>query len=118
MKKENSDLEKMGKDRKKAEEAYLESMNRNIEIERIKRDGITNVEELVMYIADIVESVQHSEDLARMNNNPIVYSEAIGIRREMNKLFMLVTKDGTAVEAMDGTEEAHREKNDGEEGYT
>lgn len=118
MGKVNDDLEKMNKDRRKAEEAYLESVEKKLEVERIKRDGISNAEDLVIYISDVVESVQHSEDLARMNNNPIVYSEAIGIRREMNKLFLLLMRDEAPEEVMDGTEEAHREKNDGEEGYT
>lgn len=118
-KKVNEDLEKMNKDRRKAEEEYLESRERTLEIERIKKEGITSVENLVLYVTDVIESVKHSEDLARMQNNPIVYSEAIGIRREMEKLFNLIFMDGTAAEKIDleGTEEAHREKNKGEEGY-
>lgn len=117
MEKVNSDLEKMNKDRRKAEEAYLESRDMVLEIERIKRDGISNVEELTVYIADVVKSVKHSEDLARMSNNAIVYSEAIGIRREMEKLLNLIFLDGTALENLDGTEEAHRAENDGDEAY-
>ena len=117
MGKVNSDLEKMNKDRRKAEEAYLESQERMLEIERIKKEGISGVEDLVFYIDDVIESVKHSEDLARMQNNPIVYSEAIGIRREMEKLLTLVFTDGTAIEQIDGTEEAHRESNTGEEAY-
>ena len=118
-KKIESDLEKMNKDRRKAEEEYLDSQQRMLEIRRIMSDGITNVDELVLYVADVIKSVTHSEDLARASNNGIVYSEAIGIRREFTKLLDLILKDGTAVpmEEIDGTEEAHREKNDGEESY-
>jgi hypothetical protein len=114
-----SDLEKMNKDRRKAEEEYLDSQQQMLEIQRIQREGITSVEELILYAADVIVSVTHSEDLARINNNPIVYSEAVGIRREFTKLLELVLKDGTAipVEEQDGTEEAHRENNTGEEGY-
>lgn len=112
-----SDLEKLNRDRKKAEEAYLVSMDRKLEVERIRKEGISSVEDLIAYIDDIIESVQHSEDLARMSNNPIVYSEAIGIRREMTKLLNLVFMDGTAAEHVNGTEEKHREENTGEEGY-
>ena len=119
MKKVVSDLGKMNKDRRKAEEEYLDSQQQMLEIRRIMRDGITNVDELLLYVSDVILSVTHSEDLARTGNNPIVYSEAIGIRREMTKLLELVLKDGTAIpmEEVDGTEEAHREKNTGEEAY-
>ena len=116
-KKVASDLEKMGKDRRRAEEEYLESQQAKLEMARIQREGISNVEELSRYITDVIESVKHSEDLARLNNNPIVYSEAIGIRREMEKLLDLVLMDGTTMGQIDGTEEAHRAKNPGEEGY-
>ena len=116
-KKVASDLEKMGKDRRKAEEEYLASQQLKTEVMRIQRDGIGNVEDLVTYVGRVIEEVKHSETVARLSNNPIVYSEAIGIRREMEKLLVLVLKDGTAMEHTDGTEEAHREKNDGEEGY-
>lgn len=116
-KKVSSDLEKMNKDRRKAEEAYLESQTRMLEVRRIQRDGIKNVEELVLYVSDVIGSVKHSEDLARERNNNIVYSEAVGIRREMEKLLKLLLRDGAALESMDGTEEKHRENNEGEEGY-
>lgn len=115
-----SDLDKMNKDRRKAEEAYLESQQIMLEIRRIQRDGITNPEELILYVSDVIESVKHSEDLARQHDNHIVYSEAVGIRREMEKLLALILKDGSAAKSMevvDGTEEAHRENNKGEEGY-
>ena len=117
MKKVASDLEKMNKDRRKAEEEYLESQERMLEVQRIKREGISCVEDLITYSFDVVESVKHSEDLARMQNNAIVYSEAIGIRREMEKLLDLIFLDGTATEAIDGSEEKHREENDGGEAY-
>lgn len=112
-----SDLEKMKKDRRKAEEEYLDSQQRMLEVRRIQRDGINNVDELILYVMDVIESVEHSEDLAREHDNHIVYSEAVGIRREMGKFLNLVLKDGTALESMDGTEENHRVNNEGEEGY-
>jgi hypothetical protein len=117
-KKVDSDLEKMNKDRRRAEEEYLDAQTQMLEIRRIQRDGINNVEELVLYVGDVIQSVQHAEDVARQHNNHIVYSEAIGIRREMSKLFDLILKDGTAAEQIDGTEEAHRVNNEGEEGYS
>lgn len=116
-KKVASDLEKMGKDRRRAEEEYLEAKEQKLEIQRIQREGITNVEDLVAYVGRVIEEVKHSETVARLSNNPIVYSEAIGIRREMEKLLDLVLMDGTAMGQIDGTEEAHRQKNNGEEGY-
>ena len=112
-----SDLEKMGKDRRKAEEEYLKQQNIMLEVRRIQREGISNVEDLIKYASRVIEEVKHSETVARLSNNSIVYSEAIGIRREFEKLLDLVLMDGTAVEQMDGTEEKHREKNDGKEGY-
>ena len=118
-KKIENDLERMNKDRRKAEEEYLDSQQAMLEVKRIQRDGITNVVELVLYIADVLGSVTHAEDMARVQNNSIVYSEAIGIRREMEKLLDLVLKDGTAIldEEVDGTEKHHREGNDGNESY-
>ena len=116
-KKMTSDLEKMGKDRRKAEEAYLENQQRILEVQRIQRDGINTIEELLLYITNVIESVKHSEDLARQNDNNIVYSEAIGIRREMEKLLILIFGGGAKEETTDGTEEAHRTNNNGEEGY-
>ena len=118
----NTDLEKMNKDRRKEEEEYLDSQQQMLEIRRIMRDGITNVDELILYVADVITSVTYSEDLARASNNSIVYSEAVGIRREFTKLLKLVLKDGTAMpmedmEEVDGSEEHHREYNTGEESY-
>ena len=109
-----SDLEKMNKDRRKAEEEYLDSQQAMLEVRRIQRDGISNVEELILYVSDVIGGVTHAEDIARANNNSIIYSEAVGIRREMAKLLDLVLKDGTA---LDGSEEYHRANNEGEEGY-
>lgn len=117
MGKVNSDLERMNKDRRKAEEEYLENQEMMLEVQRIRRDGITSVDELVLYVTDVITSVTHSEDLARQHDNHIVYSEAVGIRREMVKLLGLVLKDGTAMEQLDGTEKLHREKNTGDEAY-
>lgn len=115
--KTESDLEKMNKDRGKAEEEYLDSQERKLEWMRIQREGIGGVEDLVLYLVETIEAVEHSEDLGRLGNNPIVYSEAIGIKREMKKLLRLVIMDGSAQEVIDGTEEKHREENDGDEGY-
>ena len=112
-----SDLEEMGKDRRKAEEAYIEEMEYKVEVQRIQREGISNVEDLITYTSRVIEEVKHAETVARVANNSIMYSEAIGIRREFEKLLNLVLMDGTAVEQMDGTEEKHRENNKGEEGY-
>ena len=118
-KKVNSDLEKMNKDRRKAEEEYLVSQQQMVEVSRIMREGISNVDELIIYVADVTQGVTHAEDVARASNNAIMYSEAVGIRREFTKLLNLILEDGTAIpmEEMDGTEEAHREKNNGEEAY-
>lgn len=117
-----TDLEKMNKDRRRAEEAYLEGQKKALEIQRIQQVGINNPDELLLYVTDVIEDVKHSEDLARQQNNSIVYSEAIGIRREMSKLrdlIMLPVMRGREKVAneMEGTEEAHREKNKGVEGY-
>lgn len=119
MEKVVSDLEKMNKDRRRAEEEYLESQQAKLEMVRIQREGISNVTELLKYIEDVIESVKHSEDLARLNNNPIVYSEAIGIKREFEKLGNLVVMDGSAMEVVDENEgeRQHRANNEGEEGY-
>ena len=97
IRKMTSDLEKMNMERRKAEEEYLDSQQQMLEIRRIMRDGISDVNELVLYVADVITSVTHSEDLARASNNDIVYSEAVGIRREFTKLLKLILKDGTAM---------------------
>jgi hypothetical protein len=59
------------------------------------------------------------EDLARASNNNILYSEAVGIRREFSKLVKLLLKgeEEEDLEGVDGTEEKFREENDGNESY-
>jgi hypothetical protein len=114
-----SDLEKMTAERKKAEAEYLESQQNMLNVRRILREGIANVEDLIQYLVACIEDAKHMEDLARERNNAILYSETVGIRREFVKLLKLVLMDGTASppEEVDGTEEAHRAKNEGEESY-
>lgn len=107
-----SDLEKMNMERRKAEEEYLDGQQQMLEIRRIMRDGISDVNELVLYVADVITSVARSEDLARASNNDIVYSEAVGIRREFTKLLKLILKDGTAM-PMEEVDEVEDKK----EGY-
>ena len=120
MSKVTSDLEKMGKDRRKAEEEYLEHRDYVLEVKRIENEGISDANELLTYLVAVIEGVEHSEDLARAANNAIVYSEAIGIKREMQKIVKLVMKSGTVTEQGEsegGTEESHRAENDGQEAY-
>jgi hypothetical protein len=112
-----SDLEKMNAERRKAEEAYLESQQDMLNVRRIMRDGISNVEDLLQYVVACIEDARHMEDLARERNNTILYSETIAIRREFTKLLDLVMKDGSAEAVIDGTEEKFREENDGNESY-
>lgn len=116
-----SDLEKMNKDRRKAEQEYLENQQTKIEVRRIMRDGIVCVEELLLYVDAAIRDAKHFEDLARASNNNIMYSEAVGIKREFEKLLNLVLMDGSAAKQMmeniDGTEEKFRKENDGSEAY-
>ena len=115
-----SDLEKMNKDRARAEEEYMEQKEEVTEVFRIMREGISDAEELLTYLAACIKDATHMEDVARASNNNILYSEAVAIRRELSKLLKLLLMDGTAeVEdgVEDGTEEAHRANNEGEEGY-
>lgn len=116
-----SDLERMNKDRRKAEEEYLDDQQRKLEVRRIMRDGIVCVEELLLYTEAVVTDANHYEDLARASNNNIMYSEAVGIKREFRKLLNLLLIDGNVAEHIkeniDGTEEAHRANNKGEEAY-
>ena len=116
-----SDLEKMNKDRRRAEEEYLEHKNFKLEIARIQKEGIAEWDDLINYLAGVIEDVKHSEDIARLSNNSIVYSEAIGIRREFVKLLQLLalaeSKAEEEPEEVDGSEEHHRKHNGGEEGY-
>jgi len=117
MNKMESDLEKMNKDRRKAEEEYLASQEQQLEMQRIEKEGILGVDDLVTYCIAVIEDVKHSEDIARVSNNSIIYSEAIGIRREFSKLLNLVFKVEAEDSPTEGTEEAHRANNDGQEGY-
>jgi hypothetical protein len=115
-----SDLEKMNKDRAKAEAEYAEQKEEVTEVFRIMREGIQNDEELVTYLVACIKDAKHMEDVARAKNNNIVYSEAIGIKREFTKLLKLLMIEGEEEEApedVDGTEEKHRANNEGEEGY-
>jgi hypothetical protein len=113
-----SDLDKMNAERRKAEAEYLESQQNMLNVKRIMREGINNVEDLVEYVVACIGDAKHMEDMARASNNNIMYAETIGIRREFVKLLKLVFLDGTAEQVMeDGTEEAHRAKNEGEEAY-
>jgi len=115
-----SDLEKMNKDRKKAEEEYMEQKEQVLNIHRILKEGITDGGDLYEYLIFCVNDCKHMEDIARTSNNNIMYSEAVGIRREFTKLLKLLTMTEEEDEEegeVDGTEEAHRANNDGEEAY-
>ena len=113
-----SDLEKMNKDRAKAEAEYMEQREEVLNIHRILKEGIADGSELYEYLVFCVNDCKHMEDIARKENNSIVYSEAIGIRREFTKLLKLLTMAEKVEECEeDGTEEAHRAKNDGSEAY-
>ena len=113
-----SDLEKMNKDRARAEQEYMEQKEELTEVFRIMREGISDAEELLTYLSACIKDARHMEDVARASNNNILYSEAIAIRREMTKLLELLLMNGTAEQSVeDGTEEAHRANNEGEEGY-
>jgi hypothetical protein len=115
-----SDLEKMNKDRAKAEAEYAEQREEVAEVFRIMREGIQNVEELVTYLVACIKDARHMEDVARASNNNIMYSEAVGIKREFQKLLKLLVKSGeeeAAMNGIDGTEEAHRKENTGQEAY-
>lgn len=114
-----TDLEKITAERRKAEAEYLESQQNMLNVKRIMREGIKGVEDLVQYLVACVEDAKHMEDLARSSNNSIMYSEAVGVRREFTKLLKLifkVEKDEDPAKVK-GTEEHHREKNEGEEAY-
>ena len=115
-----SDLEKMDKDRKKAEEEYMEQKEQVLDIHRILKEGITDGGDLYEYLVFCIKDCEHMEDIARRENNNIMYSETIGIRREFTKLLKLLTMGGEEEEEEgdeDGTEGAHRVNNDGSEGY-
>jgi hypothetical protein len=112
-----SDLEKMNKDRAKAEAEYAEQKEELAEVFRIMREGIKTDEELVTYIVACINDAKHAEDLARQANNNIMYSEAVGIRREFTKLLKLLMAEEEEGEPEDGTEESHRINNEGDESY-
>ena len=115
-----SDLQKMNKDRAKAEAEYAEQKEELTEVFRIMNEGIQTVEELVRYLVACIDDAKHVEDIARQGNNAIMYSEAVGIRREFVKLLKLMAKGEEKEEEdepEDGSEEAHRLNNDGDESY-
>ena len=114
-----SDLEKMNKDRAKAEAEYMEQREEVLDIHRMLKEGIANGDELLRYLVFCIQDCKHMEDKARVDNNNIVYSEAIGIRREFTKLIklLMLPDGGEDRELEDGTEEKHRAKNDGGEAY-
>ena len=117
-----SDLEKMNKDRAKAEEEYLDKRDAVLEVNRIINEGIVDFSELVDYLIFAIEDCKHMEDMARAGNNTIAYSESIGIRRELTKLMLLLGKGGEKleredVEAEHSGEAEHRANNDGDEAY-
>ena len=114
MSKISSDLEKMKKDRRRAEEEYLNTMNRRIEVERITREGIKTQDELILYLQQGIEDVKMSEDAARLSNNNIVYCESIAIKREFRKLLSLIMLPEVQEET---AEEIHRQSTDGGEAY-
>lgn len=112
-----SDLEKINAERRKAEAEYIESQQEMLNVKRIMREGIKDFEELVQYLVACVQDAKHMEDMARASNNAIMYAETVGIRREFSKLLRLVLMEEEEEEAPDGSEEAHRANNEGEEGY-
>jgi len=115
-----SDLEKMNKDRAKAEAEYMEQREEVLDIHRMLKEGIQNTDELLRYLVFCINDCKQMEDLARKENNNIIYSEAIGIRREFTKLLKLLMIPENIMEGdeeEDGTEEAHRANNDGSEAY-
>jgi len=114
-----SDLEKMNKDRAKAEAEYMEQREEVLDVHRMLREGIQTTDELLRYLLFCINDCKQMEDLARKDNNNIVYSEAVGIRREFSKLLklLLLTNGEEEVDENEG-EAVHRENNDGMEGYT
>lgn len=118
-KKVNSDLEKMNRDRRKAEEAYLANQQAVLNVHRIIKEGIDNTDDLVDYLVFGIEDAKVMEDAGRKANNSIVYAEAIAVRREFGKLIDLLAKAGERAdeEAEHGGERKHRENNEGDESY-
>ena len=111
--------ETLNKDRRKAEEEYAEGQQMVLNFQRILREGVNGVDDLVEYLFFTINDSKHMEDIGRVQNNSIVYSEAIGIHREFEKLLNLIMNGGTVSEKTDedASEKAHRENNDGKEGY-
>lgn len=119
-KKNQSFLDRMNEERTRAEKEYINNLNAQMEVKRIMREGITTGEELSSYVELAIREASHMEDVARKTNNAIVYSEAIGIKREFEKLLNLVrlgAMNMSEADAIDGTEENHRANNKGDEGY-
>jgi len=114
-----SDLEKMNKDRAKAEAEYMEQKEEVLDIHRMLKEGIANGDELLRYLVFCIDDCKRMEDRARETNNNIMYSETIGIRREFSKLLklLLIPDDVIVADGEDGTEEGHRANNDGGEAY-
>ena len=113
-----SDLEKMNKDRAKAEKEYMEQKEDVLDIHRMLKEGIQSFEELFKYLVFCIDDCKHMEDRARDTNNNIIYSEAIGIRREFTKLLkLLLIPDGEEEVDENEGEAAHRANNDGSEAY-
>ena len=113
-----SDLEKLNKSREEQAKAYMEQKEEVTEVFRITREGISNGEELLTYLTACIKDAAHMEDVARASNNNILYSEAIAIGRELSKLLeLLLMNTEENLEEVDGTEEKHREENDGAEAY-
>jgi hypothetical protein len=115
-----SDLEKMNKDRTRAEQEYMEQKEELTEVFRMMREGIKDGDELLTYLIACIKDAKHVEDVARKSNNTIMYSEAVGIKREFSKLLKLLVMNNEEEEnpeEVDGTEEKHRAENNGEEGY-
>lgn len=118
-KKVESDLEKMNKDRRRAEEEYLASQEKMLNTHRIIKEGIMSPQDLIDYLEFGVMDARAMEDKGRATNNLIMYSEAIAVRREFGKVLNLLYRGGEKLkmEAENGGEITHREKNGGMEGY-
>jgi len=117
MEKTLTNSEKITAERKKVETEYLESQQDMLNVRRIIREGIQNSEDLIQYLVACIEDAEHMEDMARANNNYIMYSECVGIRREFTKLLKLSIMPPKEETEGDGTEKTHRANNKGEEGY-
>jgi hypothetical protein len=114
-----SDLEKMNKSREEQAKAFMEQKEETLEVFRITQEGINGTEELLTYLVACVKDAAHMEDIARSNNNSIMYSEAVAVRREFSKLLKLLfmNTEEENFEETDGTEENFRKENEGKEGY-